>query len=416
MVLRSSSFEAGQALPRRHGKRFGNVSPPLSWQAVPSGTRSFALSMVDQISDRRHHVHWLVTDLPVTVVSLEEGASGARLPGGSRELKGYVGPFPPSGMHRYRFTVYALRTETLDLPEKVTLEAFTGAAEAAALASSGTVVCWTPRAGDRGARWPADRARIVPIEGTAPPPAAHHGGVTALTPPAAAPHPDGGDPGRALAALRTADPVLAALIDRTGPVDLAAWRARWSRGRFESLAGGIVGKQIATRAATAIYDRLIGLIDGRDPAQAIVEASDGELRLVGLSRAKVAALRDLAARMLDGRLELERLHDLTDAEVRSQLIAVRGIGPWTADLFLIGQLGREDVLPAGDLGLRHAIQALYHLDHVPSPREVEAMGERWRPYRTLATAYLYEAIWRRGLQAPTASGPDAQAPAASAPA
>lgn len=236
----------------------------------------------------------------------------------------------------------------------------------------------------------------------------HHCEVTSLTPPAAAPHPDGSDSGRALAALRTVDPILADLIDRTGPLDLVAWRARWSRGRFESLARGIVGQQISTRAATAICDRLIGLIGGRDPAQAIVTASDDELRQVGLSRAKVAALRDLAARMLDGRLELQRLDELTDAEVRAQLIAVRGIGPWTADLFLIGQLGREDVLPSGDLGLRHAVQAVYHLDHVPTPKEVDAMGERWRPYRTLAMAYLYEAIWRRGLQAPVARGPDAE--------
>ncbi len=231
--------------------------------------------------------------------------------------------------------------------------------------------------------------------------------MTALTPPTAAPHSHGSKQGRALAALRAVDPILAALIDLTGPLDLAAWRARWSRGRFESLARGIVGQQISTRAATAIYDRLIDLIGGRDPAQAIVTASDDELRRVGLSRAKVAAFRDLAARMLDGRLELQRLDEMTDAAVRAQLIAVRGIGPWTADLFLIGQLGRQDVLPSGDLGLRHAIQAEYHLDHVPSPKEVDAMGERWRPYRTLATAYLYEAIWRRGLQAPSAPAPDA---------
>jgi DNA-3-methyladenine glycosylase II len=235
----------------------------------------------------------------------------------------------------------------------------------------------------------------------------HHGGVTAPTPPAAAPHPDGGDPARAVAALRAADPVLGELIDRTGPLDLAAWRYRWSRGRFESLARGIVGQQISTRAATAIYDRLMVMIGGRDPAPAIAAATDEELRAVGLSRAKVVALRDLAARMLDGRLDLQRLDELTDAEVRSRLIAVRGIGPWTADLFLIGQLGREDVLPSGDLGLRHAIQAAYHLDHVPSPREVEAFGERWRPYRTVATAYLYEAIWRRGPQPAAAPVPDA---------
>ncbi len=231
--------------------------------------------------------------------------------------------------------------------------------------------------------------------------------MTAPTPPAAGPHPDGSDPGRAVTALRAADPVLAALIDRTGPLDLAAWRARWSRGRFESLARGIVGQQISTRAATAIYDRLIALIGGRDPARPIAAATDDELRQVGLSRAKMASLRDLAARMLDGRLDLQRLDELSDADARSRLIAVRGIGPWTADLFLIGQLGREDVLPSGDLGLRHAIQAAYSLDHVPSQREVEAIGERWRPYRTVATAYLYEAIWRRGLQPAAVHGPDA---------
>jgi 3-methyladenine DNA glycosylase/8-oxoguanine DNA glycosylase len=139
------------------------------------------------------------------------------------------------------------------------------------------------------------------------------------------------------------------------------------------------------------------MIGGREPARAIADATDDRLRLVGLSRAKVASLRDLAARMLDGRLELDRLHELSDVEARSQLIAVRGIGPWTADLFLIGQLGREDVLPSGDLGLRHAVQALYHLDHVPSPSEVDTIGEHWRPHRTLATAYLYEAVWRANL-------------------
>jgi DNA-3-methyladenine glycosylase II len=207
-----------------------------------------------------------------------------------------------------------------------------------------------------------------------------------------------GEPPPDVAALRAADPVLAAVIERTGPLDLDAWRARWSRGRFESLARGIVGQQISTLAATAIYGRLMALIGGGDPARAIAGASDEDLRLVGLSRAKVASLRDLAARMLDGRLELERLHELPDAEVRAQLVAVRGIGPWTADLFLIGQLGRADVLPSGDLGLRHAVQALYQLDHVPTPKEVDAMGERWRPYRTLATAYLYQSILEAAMR------------------
>jgi DNA-3-methyladenine glycosylase II len=207
-----------------------------------------------------------------------------------------------------------------------------------------------------------------------------------------------GGPRPDVTALLAADPVLAALIGRTGPLDLDAWRSRWSQGRFESLARGIVGQQISTLAASAIYGRLMALIGGRDPARAIAGASDEDLRLVGLSRAKVASLRDLAARMLDGRLELERLHELPDAEVRAQLVAVRGIGPWTADLFLIGQLGRADVLPSGDLGLRHAVQAQYQLDHVPTPKEVDAMGERWRPYRTLATAYLYQSILEAAMR------------------
>jgi 3-methyladenine DNA glycosylase/8-oxoguanine DNA glycosylase len=218
--------------------------------------------------------------------------------------------------------------------------------------------------------------------------------VTTQTPHAAAREPGCRDEGRALATLRSADPILAALIDRTGTIDLAAWRSGWSPGRFESLARGIAGQQISTLAASAIYGRLMAMIGTRPPARAIADATDDQLRKVGLSRAKMAALRDLAARMLDGRLELDRLDDLSDAEARAQLIAVRGIGPWTADLFLIGQLGREDVLPSGDLGLRHAVRDLYQLDHVPSPGEVDAIGERWRPFRTLAAAYLYEAMRR----------------------
>jgi DNA-3-methyladenine glycosylase II len=106
----------------------------------------------------------------------------------------------------------------------------------------------------------------------------------------------------------------------------------------------------------------------------------------------VASLRDLAERTLDGRLELDRLDDLPDEEVTAQLVAVRGIGRWTADLFLLGALGRGDVLPAGDLRLRGVMRAAYDLDALPSEREVRELGERWRPHRSLATAYLYS--WR----------------------
>jgi DNA-3-methyladenine glycosylase II len=192
--------------------------------------------------------------------------------------------------------------------------------------------------------------------------------------------------------LRQSDPVLARLIDSLEPVDLSRWRARWALDSFRSLARAIVGQQIATRAATAIFDRLQAFIGDRDAATAIVDATDADLRAVGLSGAKAAALRDLAARTLDGRLELDRLEKMTDDEARQQLTAVRGIGSWTADMFLLGQLGRPDVLPAGDLGIRHAVKAAYGLDRVPSEGEVRQMSEAWQPHRSLATAYLYSSL------------------------
>src|SRR6266545_4944930 len=193
-------------------------------------------------------------------------------------------------------------------------------------------------------------------------------------------------------ALRAADPILASLMDRLGPIDLASWRERWSLDPFGSLARAIVGQQIATRAATAIFGRLQTLIDDRDAAMAIAGASDGELRAVGLSAVKAASLRDLAARTLDGGLELDRLGELTDDEARGQLTEVRGIGSWKADMFLLGQLGRPDVLPAGDLGIRRAVQDAYGLERIPSEGEVRRISEAWRPNRSLATAYLYSSL------------------------
>jgi DNA-3-methyladenine glycosylase II len=194
-------------------------------------------------------------------------------------------------------------------------------------------------------------------------------------------------------ALRAADPVLARLIDRLEPIDMTTWRARWSLDNFGSLARAIVGQQIATRAATAIFGRLEAFIGDRDPATAISSASDSNLRAVGLSGAKAASLRDLSARTLDGRLELDRLDDLSDDEARTQLTAVRGIGSWTADMFLLGKLGRPDILPAGDLGIRRAVQDAYGLERTPSEGDVRRMSEAWRPNRSLATAYLYSSLW-----------------------
>lgn len=210
------------------------------------------------------------------------------------------------------------------------------------------------------------------------------------------------------AALRRADPALARVIDETTPIAMDAWRARWVPGdRFGTLARVIVGQQISARAAAAIFARLRELMGSDAPARAVARASDEELRAVGLSRNKIASLRDLAERTLDGRLELDRLDDLSDEDVAAQLVAVRGIGPWTADLFLLGVLGRPDVLPAGDLHLRRQVGEAHGLPQMPSEREVRELAERWRPHRSLATAYLYS--WRRDSGGP-APGTSPQAP------
>jgi DNA-3-methyladenine glycosylase II len=188
--------------------------------------------------------------------------------------------------------------------------------------------------------------------------------------------------------------VLARVIDEVPPAAMDAWRARWVPGdRFGTLARVIVGQQISARAAAAIFARLGDLMGTDAPARSVARATDEELRAAGLSRGKVAALQDLAERTLDGRLELDRLDELPDEEVAARLVAVRGIGPWTADLFLLGALGREDVLPAGDLHLRRQVRDAYGMGELPSERQVRGLAERWRPHRSLATAYLYS--WRR---------------------
>lgn len=129
MVLSSSDFEDQQEIPQRHGKKIENVSPQLSWADAPTETRSFALSVVDRHPVADNYVHWLVVDIGADVASLKTGAAGAAMPDGCREVEPYAGPFPPSGTHVYEFTLYALSTDRLELPKKVSLDAFTGALE-----------------------------------------------------------------------------------------------------------------------------------------------------------------------------------------------------------------------------------------------------------------------------------------------
>jgi DNA-3-methyladenine glycosylase II len=186
------------------------------------------------------------------------------------------------------------------------------------------------------------------------------------------------------------DPKLAAVIAAADEADLLAWeRARSWQSPFETLVRAIAGQQISTYAAAAIYGRLVTLAgDPLTPAGVLARSPD-ELRAVGLSGRKVLYVRDLAERAMDGRLELDRLDDLSDDEVRVQLVAVAGIGQWSADMFLLFELHRPDVFPAGDLGLRKAVQMLDGLDQAPTEKNVAVRAERWSPYRSLATKYLF---------------------------
>jgi len=145
MVLNSSAFGDGQEIPQKHGKKIENISPQLSWMGAPSETKSFALSMVDRHPVAGNYVHWLVVDIDAGVTSLREAASGSGMPAGSREVEPYAGPFPPSGTHDYEFTLYAVKTDRLDLPTKASLDAFTRAVAPNALATARLVGKFTKR-------------------------------------------------------------------------------------------------------------------------------------------------------------------------------------------------------------------------------------------------------------------------------
>jgi DNA-3-methyladenine glycosylase II len=182
------------------------------------------------------------------------------------------------------------------------------------------------------------------------------------------------------------------VIDEVGPIgDFFAGRPT---DHYSTLVRSIVGQQLSTRAAAAIWGRLIDRFGGHAPTPEEVLADDpDELRTAaGLSHAKVKYLRSLAEHILDGSLQLDRLHDLPDEEVTAELVAVKGIGVWSADMFLMFHLHRPDVLPAGDLGIRRAVMLHYGLPAMPKPAEVIELGEPWRPHRTLACVYLWRSL------------------------
>ena len=190
--------------------------------------------------------------------------------------------------------------------------------------------------------------------------------------------------------LMRRDKVLAAAIKRIGPCGLDR---RQQPEHLTALTRAIVGQQLSAKAAATIFSRFMALFpDANITAERIEALDDRTLRGVGLSSQKLAYMRDLSARILDGRLRLEELDVLNDDEVVARLTTVKGFGRWTAEMFLIFRLHRPDVLPVADLGIMTAVQRLYGLRKRPDSKKLTKIGEAWRPYRSVACWYLWQSL------------------------
>ncbi len=200
------------------------------------------------------------------------------------------------------------------------------------------------------------------------------------------------DPHEAVAALAAADKRMARLIERAGPFTM---RPEKLQSPFEALLRSIVSQQLSGAVAKVIYSRVEALLPkqrARMP-QAVLDAADDTLRGAGLSRAKVAAVKDLAAKTLEGVVPtMAKLQKLDDDEVVRRLVAVRGIGVWTVQMLLIFRLGRPDVLPVADLGVRKGFMFTYGAGELPEAEEMTRKARRWRPYRSVASWYLWRAV------------------------
>lgn len=199
---------------------------------------------------------------------------------------------------------------------------------------------------------------------------------------------------RARRTLLRRDPVLASLIRRHGPCGLAAAQRA---DHFSALVRAITGQQLSTKAATTIYGRVVALMPGGVPTGAVTVGgfagiTDEALRAAGLSRQKIVYLRDLCGKITAEVLDLDALDALADEEVINALVTVKGIGRWSAEMFLIFRLHRPDVLPVGDLGIVNAVQRVYRLRKRPSPERILRIGEAWRPYRSVASWYLWRSL------------------------
>jgi DNA-3-methyladenine glycosylase II len=203
------------------------------------------------------------------------------------------------------------------------------------------------------------------------------------------------DPSVALAALRKADPVIAALIDANPNFDPDAWLEQLPKmDGFGVLIFQVIGQQLSVAVTRTMLGRLMDRFGGQLPSpEQLLAADPEEIRASGLSRRKVETLRELARRFMDGRLDMKELEQLSDEEVVARLTEVPGVGRWTAEGFLAIALHREDVVLPGDLALRKAIQRAYGLDHLPTQAEVLSIAKAWRPHRSLAVNYLFASVY-----------------------
>src|SRR5437868_3007276 len=187
--------------------------------------------------------------------------------------------------------------------------------------------------------------------------------------------------------LKKCDPVLRAIMERVGP-----FRMEFSPAEFTSLAEAIVYQQLNGKAAATIWKRFAALAGEPITPEGILKLSDEQLRGVGLSKQKSAYLKDLAAKTAAGMLDFSRLHELPDDEVIKHLTQVKGIGVWTAHMFLMFSLRRTDVLPTGDLGIQMAVKKHYRKRKLPKPKDMEKIAKCWSPYRSVACWYLWRSL------------------------
>ena len=194
--------------------------------------------------------------------------------------------------------------------------------------------------------------------------------------------------------LAASDPVMGKLIEQLGERSVIQRRRGEPKpDAYGALLRTVVGQQLSSKAARTIYGRILEMFGGKTPSpEQILAASEQDLRGAGLSGRKVEYIRDLAAHVRSGELELDRLEELSDEKVIEEIVAVRGFGEWSAEMFLIFHLERPDVISGGDLGIRQAIQLADGLEEMPKPAEVVERGEVWRPHRSLAMIYLWESL------------------------